>query len=675
MKYIHKIIAGFLAAVLILLIFPFPVKADEGTPKEEVIYINLNADGSVKDITVVSIFELDEDGKIIDYGKYESLRNMTTTDKIGYANETITIDAKAGRLYYEGKLSSNVMPWNIAIRYYMDGVEYTAQEIAGKSGQLKIRIQITKNEDCAGNFFEGMALQTTLSLDTNKCTDIRAEGATMANVGSKKQMTFTILPGKGADLEINAKVQDFQMDGISINGVKLKLNIQIDNATIQAKIQEILDAIKKVDEGAGQIQNGMSDLYEGTNELNDKVGEMVDGVGSLTSGAGQLASGLDQIAKKNKELMDGAWQVYEGLCAAAEMVINAKLAEYGMEAIDLTPHNYEKVLKELLSAIDEDNIYELAYQKALEMVTEQVEARQDEVYAGYIESIAESVYMTYLRSQAESLYEMVATRIVKEQLVAAGLSESEADEFLQSERGKSLIRTAVENMTEEQKEQIIQGAYDSLTEEQKKQIRDGAVEALTDEQKKQIREGYIDQMMKSKEVTDQIAAAVEASGSAAASIVSLKSQLDNYSVFYNGLKTYTDAVRDAAEGAETLKMNMDTLQTAVGTLHTALGTLNDGAKELLDGTTQLKDGTGQFMEEISGSEDEISGMVGSIVDSFSGSNVELGSFVSDRNTNVESVQFVIKSEAIAVKAPVVPAAVVEEKLTFWQKLLRLFGLY
>jgi putative membrane protein len=98
MKYIHKIIAGFLAAVLILLIFPFPVKADEGTPKEEVIYINLNADGSVKDITVVSIFELDEDGKIIDYGKYESLRNMTTTDKIGYANETITIDAKAGRL-------------------------------------------------------------------------------------------------------------------------------------------------------------------------------------------------------------------------------------------------------------------------------------------------------------------------------------------------------------------------------------------------------------------------------------------------------------------------------------------------------------------------------------------------------------------------------------------------
>ena len=33
---------------------------------------------------------------------------------------------------------------------------------------------------------------------------------------------------------------------------------------------------------------------------------------------------------------------------------------------------------------------------------------------------------------------------------------------------------------------------------------------MTDDQKKQIREGYIDQMMESKEVTDQINAAVEA---------------------------------------------------------------------------------------------------------------------------------------------------------------------
>ena len=673
MKYMHKFLACAVALALIVAMIPFKAKAETPTAKEEVIYINLNTDGSVKDITVVNIFDLDADGKILDYGRYESIRNMTTTDELGYANETITVDAKAGRLYYEGKLRSEVMPWNISIRYFLDGVEYAGKDIAGKSGDLKISIQITKNEACVGNFFEGMALQTSLSLDTGSCTDIRADGATIANVGSKKQLTFTILPGKGADLQISAKVKDFRMDGVAINGVKLKLNIQIDDDAIQNKITQILDAIRQVDDGAGQLQDGVSQVQQGSGQIYDKVGEMADGVGQLQGGSQQLANGLAQIAQKNEELMGGAWQVYEGLCSAAEMVINAKLAEYALDPIVLTPDNYEEVLASLLEQIDEEKVYQMAYDQALAMVTLEVEARQDEVYMGYIESIADSVYMTYLRSQAEELYEMVVRQIVKEQLMGAGMSEEAAEAMLQTERGQQLVRLALMNLTDEQKEQIIQGAFESLTEEQKQQIRQGAVESLTEEQKQQIREGYIDQVMKSEEVTSQIQAAVDASGSAAGSIVSLKSQLDNYSVFYSGLKTYTDAVADAAAGAQTLDMNMQTLQTAVGTLHTALGTLHDGTNQLLEGSTELKEGTGEFLDQISGSEDEISGMIDAIVESFSGSDVQLGSFVSDKNTNVKSVQFVIKTEAIDTEPLPEPLPVTEEKLTFWQKLWRLFG--
>ena len=49
------------------------------------------------------------------------------------------------------------------------------------------------------------------------------------------------------------------------------------------------------------------------------------------------------------------------------------------------------------------------------------------------------------------------------------------------------------------------------------------------------------------------------------------------------------------------------------------------------------------------------------------------SFVSDKNTEVESVQFVMKTNAI-VKDITVEVPVVEEtSLNFWQKLLHLFG--
>ena len=63
--------------------------------------------------------------------------------------------------------------------------------------------------------------------------------------------------------------------------------------------------------------------------------------------------------------------------------------------------------------------------------------------------------------------------------------------------------------------------------------------------------------------------------------------------------------------------------------------------------------------------------VDSMIESFAGGDFEVESFVSDKNTDVESVQFVIQTEAIKKEA----VKVVEEKteeLNFWQKLLNLF---
>lgn len=61
--------------------------------------------------------------------------------------------------------------------------------------------------------------------------------------------------------------------------------------------------------------------------------------------------------------------------------------------------------------------------------------------------------------------------------------------------------------------------------------------------------------------------------------------------------------------------------------------------------------------------------------SITGSNAEAASFVSDKNTHVDSVQFVIKTAAIEKPEAAVRDAAEEAPLTFWQKLLRLFGLY
>jgi uncharacterized phage infection (PIP) family protein YhgE len=231
-------------------------------------------------------------------------------------------------------------------------------------------------------------------------------------------------------------------------------------------------------------------------------------------------------------------------------------------------------------------------------------------------------------------------------------------------------------MTDDQKNQVITGALASLTDDQKKQIREGALESLTASQKKQIRDGYIDQLMKSEDVTKQITEAVSAVvGTAVASITSLKGQLDNYSLFYDGLVEYTSAVSEAAKGANTIKINMNTLYSNVGLLNTSVGDLNDAVKALFDGTTELKNGTAEFVSQTDGIDTLVSDMIDSVISSISSSDAAIKSFVSEQNTNINSVQFVIKTSAITAPVHQPSAPVQEKKLNFWQKLLRLFGLY
>lgn len=151
--------------------------------------------------------------------------------------------------------------------------------------------------------------------------------------------------------------------------------------------------------------------------------------------------------------------------------------------------------------------------------------------------------------------------------------------------------------------------------------------------------------MKSKEVTDQITSAVATANTAAASVAEIKGQLDNYSLFYEGLKSYTSAVSDAASGANTLKINMDTLYTNIGTLKTSVGELNDGVKALFDGTIELNDGTRDFVNETDGIETKVAGEIDSMITEATGSDLKIASFVSEKNTNVNAVQFVFQTKA------------------------------
>lgn len=314
------------------------------SPKEEVIYGILNLDGSVKDLYVVNIFT---GGAITDYGHYSDIRNMTTSETLHQNGDLISINTAADRLYYQGTPDTKELPWAIIIKYFLDGKETSGAELAGKSGELKITMSVKQNDKVNSTFFENYALQIALSLNNQLCSNIEADNATVAEAGSNKQLTYTVLPGNTSDITVTAHVRNFEMDAVSVNGIQLSLGITVDSDEFTKQISELAAAIKGLDDGAAelldglnQLSDGMQQYMDGMKSFKDGLGELVVGATQLQTGATALKEGLAELSKQNDSLVHGALAIQHATFAS----VNAQLGSMGLGLPVLTPENYGAVL-------------------------------------------------------------------------------------------------------------------------------------------------------------------------------------------------------------------------------------------------------------------------------------------------------------------------------------------
>ena len=119
-KNVNKFTAAALS-VLLLSLSALPAYADAApSDKEEVIYIMTDASGKVTNMEAVNIFA---GGDIIDYGDYSAVKPLNTTDSIAQNGNRITFSSSADKVYYQGTMKNSEIPWNISIRYFLDGKE------------------------------------------------------------------------------------------------------------------------------------------------------------------------------------------------------------------------------------------------------------------------------------------------------------------------------------------------------------------------------------------------------------------------------------------------------------------------------------------------------------------------------------------------------------------------
>ena len=220
--------------------------------KNEVIYATLAADGTVEAVYAVNHFEVSQAGGITDYGHYGAVVNLTSTAPLIHHEDSVSFQADRGNFYYQGNMTTTDLPWSFDISYYLDGVKTAPQDVAGKSGNLEIRVSTAQNESIDPVFYEHYLLQVSITLDADKCINIEAPDATMAIAGKNKVITHTIMPGSDGDIRVTAAVNNFTMGGLEISAGPFSMHLELpETDDLIGDFLKLSDAISDLNDGVG----------------------------------------------------------------------------------------------------------------------------------------------------------------------------------------------------------------------------------------------------------------------------------------------------------------------------------------------------------------------------------------------------------------------------------------
>lgn len=276
-----------LTTILTLLFIPlFSTYSQVKVYDSETVYVLGDPYGNLSDKIVVDWIRIKGSGK---YEVKDPIKNLTNIRKIYGDGEIevkdnyVIVKGESKDLhdtYYRGNFTGN-LPFEIKVRYFLNGEEKKIDDIKGKSGKLRVEINGKSNLVKDGKVVP-LLLIGTASLDVEKVKDLKLSGDTKPLVlGRKYQISLMlILDSEGSGFF------EFESDKIDVPeltftvtpsyiGIELptmdifdKIYGGLDGVTNLVKIQKnfLDEIIKNSDKGLSSID--LTKLKEGIENLN-----------------------------------------------------------------------------------------------------------------------------------------------------------------------------------------------------------------------------------------------------------------------------------------------------------------------------------------------------------------------------------------------------------------------
>lgn len=316
--------------------------------KEETVYVNADAGGKVKEITVSSWLKNGSGAaKLTDVTKLMDVINVKGDETFTQDGDTYIWAADGNDIYYQG-VTSKALPVDVKVTYYLDDENIDPGELAGKSGRIKIRFDYenhSRQQTTIGGKEAEICVPfvaaSTLILDSDRFVNVEVENGKILSDGKNTIVAGVAMPGlyDSLDLlnlegfedidipeyvEVTADVTDFELDmtaTVLMPDVFGELNtddmsgfddLKDDIEELNDATYELIDGCIELDDGVQEMKDNMPDLWDGAVELDDGAAELNDGAWELDDGAQDLKDGAEKLNDGAKDIRQGAKELDQG---------------------------------------------------------------------------------------------------------------------------------------------------------------------------------------------------------------------------------------------------------------------------------------------------------------------------------------------------------------------------
>ena len=573
---------------------------DNDADKDESVYLISDANGNVnKTIVVDHLKNKDKKDTLDDASNLSDIENVKGKEKFTQSGDKLTWQAGGKDIYYQGTATEEP-PVTQKVTYYLDGKEISPEDLAGKSGKVKIRFDY-KNTTSYTETVNGekqtvsvpFAAITGLVLgdgfENIEVTNGKAEVSDSSSV-----VLGYALPGlkdslgiKDKDLdgdvnipeymEMTADVKNFSMPAAMtfvVNASDYVSTDGIDTSDLDDMINDLKDASTQLQDGSKTLAEGTDTLSDGLSTLQSKLGTFASGVGTLqsglktyTDGVSTLSGGLNTLGNSTGALVSGADKLNSG---AGQLASGSATLKDGLKT-------YTDGASQLNTGLNQlnDNTGSLA--TGVTSLNDGAKTLSDGINAANKGAAGVSAGAAQLKTSID-------TAKTGADSLAAGAK--------QVDEGVGQLTQSLSDMPETIKTNI------NKTLEPLNELNVGTLFKTL---------GYIDT---DKITADNVSAAADAAVNNAGDIIDALTNMQNQnpSATYNQIlvglsqgkgavsvySAVNQSVTDSASTVQALKDGSAKVSDGASSLDAGLGQLSDGASELSSGASDLAKGTTQL---------------------------------------------------------------------------------